>query len=228
MRAEGKTYREIGDTLGVSIQAAHEWCSDPDGTKRDARRAGYAGTCIDCGAPTDGSDGPGKASQRCSACVTWTREAVILAFQTYFEEHGEPPRSHTRGMPESVTVRRRFGSWAAGLEAAGLPVVCDRRPETWASVVERAQRGEAVADIAEDMGCTVSNIYQHLARRGVRLRWYPEFTAEDRQRAVDAYLAGASLRRTAEIVGTTATTVTRWLDQAGVARRHAGWTRSAA
>jgi hypothetical protein len=39
------------------------WCSER------CRREQYAGTCIDCGARTNGHDGPGKASTRCIPCA---------------------------------------------------------------------------------------------------------------------------------------------------------------
>jgi hypothetical protein len=40
-----------------------KWCSD-----RCRKRTLYAGVCVDCGAPTSGCNGPGKAPKRCQPC----------------------------------------------------------------------------------------------------------------------------------------------------------------
>lgn len=169
LRAEGRTYREIGEALGVAKNTAAEWITDPDRSKWRARRESYAGACIDCGAPTDGSSGPVRAAERCRECVTWTQESALLAVEDYFETHGAPPRSRIPGLPHVSTARRLFGSWNNLLLAAGLPLVCDRRADVWESAVQRVLDGELVADIAAERGCTESNIYQVLCRRGVRL-----------------------------------------------------------
>jgi hypothetical protein len=71
-----------------------KWCSD-----ECRKRTLYAGTCIDCGASTNGSDGPGKASERCQSCRTaydkaqakWTRERIIQAIQQWATVYGAPP-----------------------------------------------------------------------------------------------------------------------------------------
>lgn len=65
---EGLIYREIGERLGVSTGTAFEWCADPDGSRLRARKAGYRGACIKCGATTSGCNGPGKAPLRCIPC----------------------------------------------------------------------------------------------------------------------------------------------------------------
>lgn len=73
-------------------------------------------------------------------------------------------------MPHARTADRLFGGWNALLLAADLPLVCDRRADVWDDVVRRIVAGESVRDLAEERGCTESNIYQALWRRGVRLR----------------------------------------------------------
>ena len=58
---------DVCQGCGAPIQQAATggrrlWCSER------CRKGQYAGRCIDCGAPTDGSAGPGKAALRCAAC----------------------------------------------------------------------------------------------------------------------------------------------------------------
>jgi hypothetical protein len=59
--------------------------------------------------------------------VSWTRETIIEAIQAFAVARGKPPtanlwnRRDERGSrPSSVDVVREFGSWAAGIEAAGF------------------------------------------------------------------------------------------------------------
>ena len=56
----------------------------------------------------------------------WTREAIICAIQRWVIEYGEPPTSKVwngprrpAGYPSVPTVKERFGSWNAAIEAAG-------------------------------------------------------------------------------------------------------------
>lgn len=98
-----------------------DWC-------RRSKR--YGGACRDCGIPTSGSNGPGKAADRCVACTSahaaetdsrkyWTRERVIEAIQYWKELYGEPPASadwnswHARHKLDDEERAARFerGSW---------------------------------------------------------------------------------------------------------------------
>jgi DNA-binding CsgD family transcriptional regulator len=56
LRAQGLTYRAIGERLSVNCRTAHEWVTDPDGARRDQRKASYCGECIVCGGPTNPSN----------------------------------------------------------------------------------------------------------------------------------------------------------------------------
>ena len=54
----------------------------------------------------------------------WSREEIVEALRHWTREHGRPPRQHelvygASGLPTAHTIRRRFGSYAAALEAAG-------------------------------------------------------------------------------------------------------------
>jgi hypothetical protein len=57
--------------------------------------------------------------------IYWTTERIIEAIQAWAREHGKPPAAKDWlatgvGHPSNATVRDRFGSWNAGLEAAGF------------------------------------------------------------------------------------------------------------
>lgn len=150
MRAEGMLLREIAEHFGIAHQTAHYWITDPDGVALRARKDSYAQPCVECGAPTSGSEGR-REEPRCQPCTAikngderkiWTREAVVLAIQEWAAEHGEPPAVCDWGptyarilhdedrarrfevadgcWPHAVTVRRMCGSWAAALTAAGF------------------------------------------------------------------------------------------------------------
>jgi transposase len=69
LRAEGLKLREIGERMGVPLKTAANWLSAPDGSRLRARKESYRGTCVDCGAPTNGSRGRGpNAPKRCVSC----------------------------------------------------------------------------------------------------------------------------------------------------------------
>lgn len=61
------------------------------------RRYSYGGRCVECGAHTEGSAGPGKAAERCGSCsrktrdLIWTSGAVLLAIQEWAYKYGDPP-----------------------------------------------------------------------------------------------------------------------------------------
>jgi hypothetical protein len=67
---QGMTTKHIALRLGVSAKTVRGILSDPDGSKARALKRSYRGTCLDCGGPTDGSNGPGKAPLRCIYCTT--------------------------------------------------------------------------------------------------------------------------------------------------------------
>ncbi len=104
LRAEGLTLKAIGERFGVSPQTVLRW-TDAEYNARSlatarALKESYRGTCVDCGASTNGSDGPGKASKRCVPCgaiksgaerTVWTREVLITRIQEWASIHGEPP-----------------------------------------------------------------------------------------------------------------------------------------
>jgi len=64
---------------------------------------------------------------------TWDHASIIAALQDFDAEHGHPPRRrdfdrHQGRYPHGGVVARYFGSWNAGLHAAGLPILRQARP----------------------------------------------------------------------------------------------------
>lgn len=167
-RPDPLTHRQIAVELGISRSYANALDLDPDGSKTRVRKDSYGGTCVDCGARTDGSNGASLAPERCGSCSrakqkaekTWTRDAVISAIQRFAVEHGRPPTSidwiHAdpdRGYPNRGSVYRTstnpgcpFANWADAIEAAGFP----RPPRGRARITaSRAREPEAVTPLKE-------------------------------------------------------------------------------
>lgn len=130
---------------------ARKWCSE-----RCRKRTLYSRRCIDCGAVcnTDGSvTEPSLRCQKCNGAHTraLTRAWVIKSMQEWARMFGAPPsatdwnrarlkdKSMTRKAdryektgrpwPSAGTVQQNFGSWNAGLIAAGfLPLTPSEHP----------------------------------------------------------------------------------------------------
>lgn len=137
-RAEGAKLREIGAELGVTLKTIHTWLTDPEGEALRARKERYGGTCIECGARTDGSRGRDAAPERCWDCwvasetqTVWTQARIIEAIREYARLHGRPPAATAwlqpipiRGdTPPVSRVQKAFGSWNAAIAAAGFEPV---------------------------------------------------------------------------------------------------------
>ena len=57
--------------------------------------------------------------------IKWTQQRIIEALQKDAEQHGSHPRAGDwrakgHGRPTTEVVRRRFGTWADAIAAAGL------------------------------------------------------------------------------------------------------------
>ena len=111
-----------------------KWCSD-----RCRKQTLYAGVCVDCGAPTNGYNGPDKAAKRCHRCAMrsqaenarWTRDAIVGAIREWAERFSRPPTA-----TEWSTAANRS---AAGSRCA-LPVHI-RGPAEVRAVEHRDPRG---------------------------------------------------------------------------------------
>jgi hypothetical protein len=81
---------------------------------------------------------------------SWTPEEILAALRSYMAEFGEPPAKQElewppTGYPSSRTVRRHFGSFTAGLKAAGL----QPREKRWSeeAIVEAMREFERETDL---------------------------------------------------------------------------------
>lgn len=68
LRAQGLTYRQVADQLGIAASTVNSVLNDPDGSKERARKRSYAGVCRQCGGPTTGSEGRENAPTVCRWC----------------------------------------------------------------------------------------------------------------------------------------------------------------
>jgi hypothetical protein len=68
LRELGLPNRAVAELLGLSERTVRSYISDPTGAKDRARKESYRGTCVDCGARTNGSNGRAKAAPRCFPC----------------------------------------------------------------------------------------------------------------------------------------------------------------
>lgn len=169
LRALGWTYKQIAAEIGVALSTVAEWLhGDPN---RQERRARYQGACEECGGPTYGGNGVGKAPARCRECVAWTSEDILAAIRRWSERNGQAPCGEDftgiEDMPHRNTVARHFGSWARGLVAAGVRPRQDKRPEAWEAIRAAIAAGERTADVAARFGVTSNAIHQRFRERGL-------------------------------------------------------------
>lgn len=175
LRSQGLKYREIGEQFGVPPRTVASWVLDPDGRKKRARVARYAGVCECCGGPTDGANGAAAAPRECMDCITWTEDMVLEAMREWAETHdGAPPRvddwreKHEGHPTPGVGVIRRVG-WNNLLLQAGFELRTDRRPETQETMERMLREGCSTREVAEHFGWCVVNVHDRMRRRGLRV-----------------------------------------------------------
>jgi len=86
----------------------------------------YGGKCETCGAPTDPSQGPGKAPKHCKECAPaanakWPPERILQKIREWADLYGDPPGcmdwnptlAANKGAADLATIRERFesGDW---------------------------------------------------------------------------------------------------------------------
>ena len=157
------------------------------------RKRSYDLVCVDCGGRVDGTT-PSKMADRdtpvCLGCAAdhysrWTADAIIEALQAWTREHGMSPGAETwraakvegADVPTVNHVQYRFGSWNAGLAAAGLaPRPTGRPPGSGLTLEQRAEcarryaAGESSVAIAADLGCGSPTVRHWARMAGVQIR----------------------------------------------------------
>lgn len=191
LREQGLLFREIGGRLGIATNTAQEYFNDPDGAKVRARKEARVGVCVDCGGPTRNS-GALAVPERCWTCgmahrstvqarlalsqavtgtgLTWTDTEILDALRaastdgTLSKTWYELWRASHAG-PTVRTVVQRFGSWAAGVEAAGLSTR-GRQRGPYANRLSREGALLAVQECAAEIGHPPTCVeYRAWARR---------------------------------------------------------------
>jgi hypothetical protein len=141
---EGLMWREISERLGLARATAHEYYSDPTGEQTRKRKARYERPCDMCGKPLK-LNGFRPDTTTCARCLgAITRDAskawILDSFAEWSQRFGAPPSSVDwnpadarvsawkakrykrtgRKWPSPTLVTSHFGSWNAGLRAAGF------------------------------------------------------------------------------------------------------------
>lgn len=137
---QGFSNRKIAQALNISPTSVRRWL-DPDYAERDriaARKYKQqrTGICKECGGVTRYNGHKNPVSDICAACLHnvqhdarhWTQERIIEAIRRFVSETGRIPvssewlRNCPDGCPSIAVVQREFGTWAAGVRAAGFDI----------------------------------------------------------------------------------------------------------
>jgi hypothetical protein len=206
---KGFTRMDIGSLLDLTYSTVTDYITDPTGEKKRTRRTRYSQPCPDCGKPMDGSNGFGpSAPTHCYECAprhydhsVWTRDIITDCIKDYADQYGHPPsamdwnpamaRSNYRDdiaerfetdacWPYANCVQRLFGSWSAGIQAAGFEPLkpghkyVDALPWNGSvsdpEIVKLYADGMTVADVARELGVHPVTVYRHLHTAGIVLR----------------------------------------------------------
>lgn len=146
LRAEGLKLREVAERMGLSVSYAHALLKDPDGSLDRARKQSYGSPCVDCGKPTNGSNGAQGAADRCWSCNgnhtrRLHRRWLTESFEEWVDMFGVPPavldwsEAHARNAgqewrteraqgtgrpwPSPKSAQDHYGSWNAFIRAHG-------------------------------------------------------------------------------------------------------------
>lgn len=185
---EHLTWREIAERLGISRSYAETLRSDPDGAKARARKDRYRGTCVDCGGPTTGSEGPSKTPDRCHSCAAlmshaeryWTADRILNSFRRFANVNGRAPTATDRmitnpSIRAKVSPERLADAERAMANCPDLPhpYSVQREFGTWATAVKAAGLTPGPSGGAghraprrRSKGDTLARIYHVLHRNG--------------------------------------------------------------
>lgn len=144
----GLKWWQIGDRLGISLTLAQQYYSDPTGEKVRARKMKNSRACLDCGTTINKDGSVANPSIRCLKCEGTrkredSRKWIVESMQEWSLMFCAPPSAldwnptHARKSPycawkadryertgvrwpSTSLVQANFGSWNAGLTAAGF------------------------------------------------------------------------------------------------------------
>jgi DNA-binding CsgD family transcriptional regulator len=188
LREGGTTYPAIAAELGVAKKTVRRWLNphEAEADRAVARRMKkrYRGKCESCGSPTNGCEGPGKASRLCGPCSRrrrheqrrWTPETIRDAMRRWAEEHGRQPHAGdwvgaSEHHPPSSTVIRECGSWDQAIRDAGFESH-KRQVGLDPAEIVRLYVDEQIGTytIARQLGVSERSVVWHLEKAGVPRR----------------------------------------------------------
>lgn len=166
---EGLMWREIGERLGLARNTVFAYYKDPTGEQDRARKARYERPCDVCGKTVNPNGLRSEAMcARCAGVIrrAGSRQWILDSFAEWNARFGAPPSALDwnlalartrrycgwkaercertgRKWPSVTLVQAHFGSWNAGLEAAGFKALA--KDEYWLGHAGRALRDEDVA-----------------------------------------------------------------------------------
>ena len=150
LNAQGLNGLEIAAAMGVSRSYAYGLLTDPTGEHDRVRKLRYARACVDCGATINTDGRATEPATRCVPCShedrkRQSREWFLESVREWVELFGSPPSAMDwspalarmkgsdwkaeryeqtgRPWPSPTLVIGLYGSWNAGLNAAGYPPV---------------------------------------------------------------------------------------------------------
>lgn len=180
MRAQGMMFKDIGQALGISTSLAHDYYSDPDGSKVRARKERYAFPCVECGAKTN-PGGTDRGTGMCDSCArkaskVWTPEAITTAVKRWADEHGGVPPTASQWQkggeywPANATVVATVG-WRNAILAAGFDAFESGHygrdgeyPEALEETVRLYRSGLSIEGVAREMGLAAQTVLNRLKR----------------------------------------------------------------
>jgi DNA-binding CsgD family transcriptional regulator len=170
LRAEGLTVRKIAERMGSRPNTVSTWLTDPDLSKQRARRLSYQGTCEECGAKTDGSNGAEKAPTICLNCSMESRSTKERDEQIrVLWEWGVPSAeigakvgltaAQVRGAVNNL--RHRHGAEIAFRQ---LPKGGEITAQRYALIAELVRDGLSNAEVGEVLGTSAGSVSYMICR----------------------------------------------------------------
>lgn len=176
---EGVPPSEIGVRMGLSKSMGYQLLNDPTDERNRARKARYAGTCRDCGAPTNNSGS--TPPERCNACYrsqNAERDAEILRLWG----EGLSAREITRRLGLSPAAVRGCVQTARNRKGLDVPLHRARNRENWPAIERLAAEGLSAREISEQIGCSPESVRgqaRHMRDNGIEVRFQPQTRRTD-------------------------------------------------
>lgn len=239
MWVAGMTHQQIADHFDSKRSTVAQWIRDPKMLEATKRKDRYRTPCIDCGKLTNPNGR--RDVKRCKTCSTrlqhetrkWTPERIIEELRAWAVELGRTPVAQDAfGVPgprvPGSAVAREFGSWAKGLDAAGLrnsgqgrnPRGRRLNQEEEEAIVMHYRSGMSMSAVGRKMQVSPAGVRLILDRRGIPRRGRVRKLTEIQEREmVRMYKEGQSYAKIAEAMDISTSTVWKKIKKHGVPLR---------